>query len=62
MRLKPREIESWFVELGLLEQRQNASENDSFLLDILKDGWILCRLVNRLKPDIINKVSQWLDI
>ena len=62
MRLKPREIESWFVELGLLEQRQNASENDSFLLDILKDGWILCRLVNRLKPDIIKKVSQWLDI
>lgn len=62
MRLKPHEIESWFVELGLLEQRHNASENDSFLLDILKDGSILCRLVNLLKPDTINKVSQWLDI
>ncbi|PFX33642.1 Rho guanine nucleotide exchange factor 7 [Stylophora pistillata] len=58
MRLKPREIESWFVALGLLEQRQTASdhESDSYLRDILKDGSILCRLVNRLKPGTVNKI------
>ena len=60
MRLKPRQIESWFVALGLLEQRQKAADHelDSFLLDILKDGSILCRLVNRLKPGTINKVRE----
>ena len=64
MRLKPREIESWFVALGLLEQRQTASdhESDSYLRDILKDGSILCRLVNRLKPGTVNKVRVGLFI
>jgi len=58
MRLKPRQIESWFVALGLLDQRQKTVEHESggFLLDILKDGSILCRLVNRLKPGTISKV------
>lgn len=60
MGLKPRQIVSWFVALGLLEQRQDTNdlELDSFLLDILKDGSLLCRLLNRLKPSTINKVSQ----
>ena len=60
MGLKPRQIVSWFVALGLLEQRQNTNdlELDSFLLDILKDGSLLCRLLNRLKASTINKVSQ----
>nr|XP_058967462.1 rho guanine nucleotide exchange factor 7-like isoform X2 [Pocillopora verrucosa] len=60
MRLKPREIGSWFVALGLLEQRQKAADHefDSYLRDILKDGSILCRLVNRLKPGTINKIYQ----
>lgn len=60
MGLKPRQIVSWFVALGLLEQHQDTNdlELDSFLLDILKDGSLLCRLLNRLKPSTINKVSQ----
>ncbi|RMX60726.1 hypothetical protein pdam_00006798 [Pocillopora damicornis] len=60
MRLKPREIGSWFDALGLLEQRQKAADHefDSYLRDILKDGSILCRLVNRLKPGTINKIYQ----
>ena len=60
MGLKPRQIVSWFVALGLLEQRQDTNdlELDIFLLDILKDGSLLCRLLNRLKPSTINKVSQ----
>lgn len=64
MRLKPREIGSWFVALGLLEQRQKAGDHefDSYLRDILKDGSILCRLVNRLKPGTINKVREGLFI
>ena len=62
MRLKPRQIESWFVALGLLEQRQITSDDefDSYLQNILKDGSILCRLVNRVKPGTINKVREWL--
>lgn len=58
--MKPREIESWFVALGLLEQRHNAADHEleSFLLDILKDGTILCCLVNRLKPGTINQVRE----
>lgn len=64
MRLKPREIGSWFVALGLLEQRQKTADHefDSYLRDILKDGSILCRLVNRLKPGTINKVREGLFI
>ena len=63
MRLKPRQIESWFVALGLLEQRQDEDQElDSFLLAVLKDGSILCRLVNRLKPGTIAKVKQRFDI
>ncbi|XP_078379505.1 rho guanine nucleotide exchange factor 7-like isoform X2 [Oculina patagonica] len=60
MRLKPRQIESWFVALGLLEQRQKSAEHefDSYLQNILKDGSILCRLVNRVKPGTINKIHQ----
>ena len=60
MGLKPRQIVSWFVALGLLEQHQDTNdlELDNFLLDILKDGSLLCRLLNRLKPSTINKVSQ----
>ena len=60
MRLKPREIESWFVALGLLEQRQKTADDefDSYLQNILKDGSILCRLVNRVKPGTINKVKS----
>ena len=48
------------MALGLLEQRQEADDLalDNFLLDILKDGSLLCRLLNRLKPSTINKVSQ----
>ncbi|XP_015753860.1 PREDICTED: rho guanine nucleotide exchange factor 6-like isoform X1 [Acropora digitifera] len=60
MGLKPRQIVSWFVALGLLEQHQDTNdlELDSFLLDILKDGSLLCRLLNRLKPSTINKIYQ----
>ncbi|XP_020610645.1 rho guanine nucleotide exchange factor 7-like [Orbicella faveolata] len=60
MRLKPRQIESWFVALGLLEQRQITPDDefDSYLQNILKDGSILCRLVNRVKPGTINKIHQ----
>jgi len=60
MRLKPRQIESWFVALGLLEQRQITPDDefDSYLQNILKDGSILCRLVNRVKPGTINKVRE----
>jgi len=60
MRLKPRQIESWFVALGLLEQRPKTAESefDSYLQNILKDGSILCRLVNRVKPGTINKVRK----
>ena len=48
------------MALGLLEQRQESNDLalDNFLLDILKDGSLLCRLLNRLKPSTINKVSQ----
>lgn len=64
MRLKPRQIESWFIALGLLEQRQKATEDefDSYVQNILKDGSILCRLVNRVKPGTINKVRELLFI
>ncbi|KAM7445578.1 Rho guanine nucleotide exchange factor6 [Porites harrisoni] len=60
MRLKARQIESWFVALGLLEQRQTTADYDldRFLLSILRDGSILCRLVNRLKPGAITKIQQ----
>ena len=60
MRLKPRQIESWFVALGLVQQREKIGDDefDSYLQDILKDGSILCRLVNRVKPGTINKVRK----
>ena len=62
MRLKPRQIESWMLALGLLDQRQGTTESENSLRDILKDGSILCRLVNRLKPGTINQVSEPLPV
>lgn len=53
-----REIESWFVAMGILESPTNEDiDLKETLMNDLKDGTVLCRLINRLKPGSIEKVS-----
>ncbi|KAK6487059.1 rho guanine nucleotide exchange factor 7-like isoform X1 [Huso huso] len=50
---------TWLITLGVLESpKKNISDPEGFLQSSLKDGVVLCRLLDRLRPGCIEKVYQ----
>ena len=48
------EVKAWLISQGLI-----IEENIDFgLQQLLRDGLILCQLVNRLKPRVVPSVSE----
>uniref|UniRef100_A0A8C4Y3U1 Rho guanine nucleotide exchange factor 7 n=1 Tax=Gopherus evgoodei TaxID=1825980 RepID=A0A8C4Y3U1_9SAUR len=49
---------TWLITLGVLESpKKTISDPEGFLQSSLKDGVVLCRLLDRLLPGTIDKVS-----
>ena len=49
---------TWLITLGVLESpKKPVSDPDGFLQSALKDGVVLCRLLERLRPGSTEKVS-----
>uniref|UniRef100_A0A8C1GR61 Rho guanine nucleotide exchange factor (GEF) 7a n=1 Tax=Cyprinus carpio TaxID=7962 RepID=A0A8C1GR61_CYPCA len=49
---------TWLITLGVLESpKKTISDPDGFLQSSLKDGVVLCRLLERLRPGTTDKVS-----
>ncbi|KAK6485664.1 rho guanine nucleotide exchange factor 7-like isoform X1 [Huso huso] len=50
---------TWLITLGVLESpKKTISDPEGFLQSSLKDGVVLCRLLDRLRPGCIEKVYQ----
>ncbi|XP_076857951.1 rho guanine nucleotide exchange factor 7a isoform X2 [Brachyhypopomus gauderio] len=50
---------TWLITLGVLESpKKTISDPDGFLQSSLKDGVVLCRLLERLRPGTTDKVFQ----
>lgn len=49
---------TWLITLGVLESpKKSISDPESFLQTSLQDGAVLCRLLERLRPGTVDKVS-----
>ncbi|XP_043105667.1 rho guanine nucleotide exchange factor 7a isoform X1 [Puntigrus tetrazona] len=50
---------TWLITLGVLESpKKTISDPDGFLQASLKDGVVLCRLLERLRPGTTDKIYQ----
>ncbi|XP_026074130.1 rho guanine nucleotide exchange factor 7-like isoform X1 [Carassius auratus] len=50
---------TWLITLGVLESpKKTISDPDGFLHSSLKDGVVLCRLLERLRPGTTDKIYQ----
>uniref|UniRef100_A0A672SFM1 Rho guanine nucleotide exchange factor 7-like n=1 Tax=Sinocyclocheilus grahami TaxID=75366 RepID=A0A672SFM1_SINGR len=50
---------TWLITLGVLESpKKTISDPDGFLQSSLKDGVVLCRLLERLRPGTTDKLYQ----
>lgn len=50
---------TWLITLGVLESpKKTISDPEAFLQTALQDGAVLCRLLDRLKPGTVEKVSE----
>ncbi|XP_005167620.1 rho guanine nucleotide exchange factor 7a isoform X4 [Danio rerio] len=50
---------TWLITLGVLESpKKTISDPDGFLQASLKDGVVLCRLLERLRPGTTDKIIQ----
>lgn len=53
---------TWLITLGVLESpKKSISDPEAFLQASLQDGAVLCRLLERLRPGTVDKVSGWRD-
>uniref|UniRef100_A0A8C3G7M1 Osteoclast-stimulating factor 1 n=1 Tax=Cyclopterus lumpus TaxID=8103 RepID=A0A8C3G7M1_CYCLU len=53
---------TWLITLGVLESpKKSISDPEAFLQTSLQDGAVLCRLLERLRPGTVDKVSGWRD-
>lgn len=53
---------TWLITLGVLESpKKSISDPEAFLQTSLQDGAVLCRLLQRLRPGTVDKVSGWMD-
>uniref|UniRef100_A0A4W6ETJ4 Osteoclast-stimulating factor 1 n=1 Tax=Lates calcarifer TaxID=8187 RepID=A0A4W6ETJ4_LATCA len=51
---------TWLITLGVLESpKKSISDPEAFLQTSLRDGAVLCRLLERLRPGTVDKVSGW---
>uniref|UniRef100_A0A8D3CMA5 Osteoclast-stimulating factor 1 n=1 Tax=Scophthalmus maximus TaxID=52904 RepID=A0A8D3CMA5_SCOMX len=51
---------TWLITLGVLDSpKKSISDPEAFLQLSLQDGAVLCRLVERLRPGTVDKVSGW---
>uniref|UniRef100_A0A7N6BPU4 Osteoclast-stimulating factor 1 n=1 Tax=Anabas testudineus TaxID=64144 RepID=A0A7N6BPU4_ANATE len=49
---------TWLITLGVLESpKKSISDPEAFLQTSLQDGSVLCRLLERLRPGTVDKVS-----
>lgn len=49
---------TWLITLGVLESpKKTITDPEGFLQSSLKDGVVLCRLLERLSPGSTDKVS-----
>lgn len=54
---------TWLITLGVLESpKKSISDPEAFLQTSLQDGAVLCRLLERLRPGTLDKVSGWRDM
>lgn len=52
---------TWLITLGVLESpKKTISDPEGFLQSSLKDGVVLCKLVERLRPGSVEKVRSYL--
>ena len=51
---------TWLITLGVLDSpKKRISDPESFLQSSLRDGVVLCRLLERLRPGtVLGKVSR----
>lgn len=50
---------TWLITLGVLDSpKKTISDPEAFLQTALQDGAVLCRLLDRLKPGTVEKVSE----
>ena len=51
---------TWLITLGVLDSpKKRISDPESFLQSSLRDGVVLCRLLERLRPGtVLGKVSK----
>ncbi|XP_051782299.1 rho guanine nucleotide exchange factor 7b isoform X2 [Erpetoichthys calabaricus] len=50
---------TWLITLGVLESpKKTISDPEGFLQSSLKDGVVLCRLLERLRPGSVDKIYQ----
>uniref|UniRef100_A0A667X9R8 Rho guanine nucleotide exchange factor (GEF) 7b n=1 Tax=Myripristis murdjan TaxID=586833 RepID=A0A667X9R8_9TELE len=50
---------TWLITLGVLESpKKSISDPEAFLQTSLQDGAVLCRLLERLRPGTVDKVSE----
>ncbi|MEQ2185883.1 hypothetical protein GOODEAATRI_022741 [Goodea atripinnis] len=49
---------TWLITLGVLESpKKSVSDPEAFLQASLQDGVVLCRLLDRVRPGTVDKVS-----
>lgn len=49
---------TWLITLGVMESpKKSVSDPAAFLQRALKDGVVLCRLIERLRPGTTEQVS-----
>lgn len=54
---------TWLITLGVLESpKKTISDPEAFLQTSLKDGVVLCRLLERLSPGSMDKVRTELPL
>lgn len=49
---------TWLITLGVLDSpKKSISDPEAFLQSSLQDGAVLCRLLDRLRPGVVDKVT-----